>query len=355
MKRMKVGALLVAFGVLLLIMAPVAISAQGGARVLSVSGALVNGTADGQPPAGLSTLLHIFSGDSDSVDTFETVTASDGGFVFEDVTAPSGGGSAVVLAEYGGTVYRQVLAPDELGDPIELTVYEPTQDVGVVATTEQSIIIAGIDAATRRLAAVQLLTLENAGDTTLVPDLSAPPVIGQFSFLRFSLPPNATDLDVATDLVGGEVIPVGTGFAITAPVQPGEHQVSFTFSVPYEGDTLAWRDNTLQGAGRFRLLMPSEFGEIGVGGLSPADSIQLSDLSYRVWQADDIAPGEGVNLVLGGLPEPNPLMLISRNLLGLDLWFGVVPTVVAVALFGLLVWGVWRRPGSSASGGAVES
>ena len=106
-------------------------------------------------------------------------------------------------------------------NPLSLIVYDATQDAKVVATTEQSIIVAGVDASTRRIAAVQLFSLENRSDTTLVPDLSAMPVLGQFSFLRFSLPPDASDLDVATDLVGGEVIPVGTGFAITAPVPPG--------------------------------------------------------------------------------------------------------------------------------------
>ena len=54
-------------------------------------------------------------------------------------------------------------------------------------------------------------------------------MIGQFSFLRFSLPAAATDLDVSTNLVGGEVIPVGTGFAITAlraaGKTPGEFHV----------------------------------------------------------------------------------------------------------------------------------
>ena len=215
---------------------------------LSVTGTLVNGTAGGSIPAGITVLLHRFGAGSGSIDTYEETADADGTFRFDRVPAMSDGDSLALAVDYGETRYTEVLSQSDVSEPVVMTVYEFTRDVGVVATTEQSIIVAGIDSATRRMAAVQLFTLENRSDTTLVPDLSAPPMIGQFSFLRFSLPPAATDLDVSTNLVGGEVIPVGTGFAITAPVPPGRHQVSFTFTVPYDGNEVAWRDNTLQGA-----------------------------------------------------------------------------------------------------------
>ena len=312
-----------------------------------VSGVLVNGTRGGPIPAGATVLLHQFGADSGSVDTYETTTDADGAFRFGDVPPTPDGGSAAVVAIYGGTRYSEVLSPSETSDPVSLTVYELTRDVGVVATTEQSIIVAGIDTATRRMAAVQLFTLENRSDTTLVPDLSAPPIIGQFSFLRFSLPPEATNLDVSTDLVGGEVIPVGTGFAITAPVQPGRHQVSFTFTVPYQGDTLAWRDNTLQGAESLRLLIPDEFGDIGVGGLPAQEPLTLGEITYRVWGTDNLAPGAGVDLQLSGLPEPSWITKLGNPLSEARFWYAAIPVMVAAMLAGLLIWGVWRRPAES--------
>ena len=310
----------------------------------TVSGALVNGTQGGEVPANVTVLLHQFGVDSGSVDTFETVTDSQGAFRFGDAPPIPGGGSAAVVAIYGGTRYSQVISPSDPTESLTLTVFELTRDVGVVATTEQSIIVAGIDTATRRMAAVQLFTLENRSDTTLVPDLSAPPIIGQFSFLRFSLPPEASNLDVSTDLVGGEVIPVGTGFAITAPVQPGRHQVSFTFTVPYAGDTLAWRDNTLQGAESLRLLIPDEFGDIGVGGLAAQEPLTLGEITYRVWGTENLAPGAGVDLRLSELPEPSWITKLGNPLSEARFWYGAIPVLVAATLAGLLVWGVWRRP-----------
>lgn len=340
--------MLLAAAVAILIALPPAILYAQPASGIVVSGALVNGTAAGDIPAGVTALLHIFGADAASVDTYESVTDADGRFHFDGVPPPPADGSAALVASYAGTRYRQVIAPADLAEPLTLTVYELTRDVGVVAAAEQSIIIAGIDPAHRRIAAVQLFTLENRSDTTLVPDLSATPAIGQFSFLRFSLPPDATDLDVATDLAGGEVIPVGTGFAVTAPVPPGRHQVSFTYTVPYVNDALAWRDNTLQGAESLQLLIPGEFGEIGVGGLRLNDAITVGDVSYRAWGAENLAPGAGIDIMLSGLPEPSWLTRLGNPWSEARFWYGAVPALVAVALAALLVWGIWRRPTGSA-------
>ena len=310
----------------------------------AIQGTLVNGTKGGPTPAGATVLLHQFGVDSGAVETFETTADADGSFTFDAAPPIPDGGSAALVAIYGETRYSQVLTPADAAHPQTLTVYEYTRDVGVVTTARQSIIIAGADAADRRLAAMQLFTLENRSDTTLVPDLSAPPMIGQFSFLRFSLPADAANLDVATDLVGGEVIPVGTGFAITAPVPPGEHQVTFTFTAPYAGDTLAWRDNTLQGAESLRLMIPEELGRIGVSGLDARDLLDLGEVTYLVWGTEGLAPGAGVDLRLTGLPEPSWVTRVGNPLSEARFWYTALPVIVAAILGGLLVWGAWRRP-----------
>ena len=326
---------------------PAATHAQSPGTV-SVTGMVVNGTEGGGTPAGVTVLLHRFGAGSGSIDTYEETADVNGTFRFDRVPAMSDGDSLALAVDYGETRYTEVLSQSDVSEPVVMTVYEFTRDVGVVATTEQSIIVAGIDSATRRMAAVQLFTLENRSDTTLVPDLSAPPMIGQFSFLRFSLPPAATDLDVSTNLVGGEVIPVGTGFAITAPVPPGRHQVSFTFTVPYEGNELAWRDNTLQGAESLQLLIPTEFGNIGVAGLTPGDGFSVGEVTYRVWSTENLAPGAGVSITLSGLPQPTWIDRVGNPLSEARFWFGALPIMVALALVGLLVWGIWRRPTASA-------
>jgi hypothetical protein len=333
--------------VLLLAIVPVVVKAQS-PDTISVTGTVVSGTQGVDAPAGVTVLLHRFGAGAGSIETYEQTTDADGAFRFDDVPAVAEGDSIALAVDYGETRYTEVLSQSDLSEPVALTVYEFTRDVGVVTTTEQSIIVAGIASATRRMAAVQLFTLENRSDTTLVPDLSAPPMIGQFTFLRFSLPASATDLDVSTNLVGGEVIPVGTGFAITAPVPPGRHQVSFTFTVPYEGNEIGWRDNTLQGAESLQLLIPTEFGNIGVAGLTPGDGFSVGEVTYRVWSTENLAPGAGVSITLSGLPQPTWIDRVGNPLSEARFWFGALPIMVALALVGLLVWGIWRRPTASA-------
>jgi hypothetical protein len=333
--------------VLLLAIVPVVVKAQS-PDTISVTGTVVSGTQGVDAPAGVTVLLHRFGAGAGSIETYEQTTDADGAFRFDDVPAVAEGDSIALAVDYGETRYTEVLSQSDLAEPVALTVYEFTRDVGVVTTTEQSIIVAGIASATRRMAAVQLFTLENRSDTTLVPDLSAPPMIGQFSFLRFSLPAAATDLDVSTNLVGGEVIPVGTGFAITAPVPPGRHQVSFTFTVPYEGNEIGWRDNTLQGAESLQLLIPTEFGNIGVAGLTPGDGFSVGEVTYRVWSTENLAPGAGVSITLSGLPQPTWIDRVGNPLSEARFWFGALPVMVGIALAGLLGWGIWRRPTASA-------
>ena len=322
---------------------PASVQAQSSATI-SVTGALVNGTVGAPVPSGVAVLLHRFGAASSSVDTFETVTDSDGAFRFDGVPLPAEGDSLALAADYGETRYTQLISPSMLSQPLTLPVYEFTRDVDVVRVVEQTIIATGTDAATRRLALVQLFVLENRSDTTLVPDLSAPPMIGQFSFLRFSVPEGATDLEVSTDLVGGEVIPVGTGFAITAPVQPGLHQVTFSFTAPYDGAALTWRDNTLQGADSLLMLVPVDHGDITVGGLTPAEPVTVEGATYRVWGAADLAPGEGVDLTLSGLPEPTWVTRLGNPLSEARFWYRALPVLVGLFFGSLLVWALWRRP-----------
>ena len=98
---------------------------------------------------------------------------------------------------------------------------------------------------------------------------------------------------------------MGTGFAITAPVPAGPAPGELHLHRSLRGDTLAWRDNTLQGAESLRLLIPDEFGNIGVGGLAALEPLTLGEITYRVWGTENLAPGAGVDLQLSGLPEPS--------------------------------------------------
>ena len=165
--------------------------------------------------------------------TGQALTEPDGGFQFNDVPRTEEGIYALSI-EYGGVFYDNTLSFQDLGDEIQLTVYEITQDATVVRVTRQLLVIAEVNKKDREISAIEIVELKNSSDRTLLPDLTRP---GQMSFLRFALPLQADDLNVRSNLPGGAIVSVGTGFALTSAVLPGDHNLEFSFKFPYTGDS----------------------------------------------------------------------------------------------------------------------
>ena len=132
--------------------------------------------------------------------------------------------------------------------------------------------------------------------------------------MRFALPPNAANVTVQSDLRGGEVISVGTGFALTAPVPPGDHSVDLAYTFAYEGDSVAFRNSLPQGAGIFQILVPSQWDDVDISGIESREPVGIQDEIYRAWEGRDIPPGPGVDLELGSLPQPGVLGPRGRNI-----------------------------------------
>ena len=151
--------------------------------------------------------------------------------------------------------------------------------------------------------------MANRSDRTLVPNLDNP---AQMSFLRFSLPPQSFDLNVQSGLEGRDIIPVGTGFAVTSPVPPGEHSVEFSYFFTYEGNTVAYRQGLHQGADIYQALVPEGLASVRVSPLELANPMNIQDTRYQVWEAEEIGPGQGLMLEFTGLPQPGLLGRVGK-------------------------------------------
>ena len=308
---------------------------------LSVEGKVVNGTSGSTVPGDLAVLMLITGADGTLTGTGQTVAQPDGSFVFEDVTRVREG-VYTLSVDYGGVFYGLSLASNDLDGEKIITLFEPTEDAQVIVIDRQVMVITGFDVSQRVATATEFVRFTNPTDRTLQPNLeTARP--GMFSFMRFALPPNATNVTVQSDLKGGEVISVGTGFALTAPVPPGQHSVDFAYTFPYEGGSIAYRNSLPQGAGIFQILVPDRWEDIGIGGISSRQPVGIQDEIYRAWEGRDILPGPGVDLEINGLPQPGVLARVGGTLSGSSFWLAAVPSAVAVVLLVLLVVGVARR------------
>ncbi|HZA23392.1 MAG TPA: hypothetical protein VFA32_12460, partial [Dehalococcoidia bacterium] len=213
----------------------------------------------------------------------------------------------------------------------------------VIEADHQALIITDVNEKEQQIDVAEFVSLTNRSDRTLLPDLSdvGP---GKFSFLRFSLPPEITDFDIQSDLVGGEVIPVGTGFALTSPVAPGEHSISISFKFPYDSGTFSYRQNLPQGAGVYQVLIPRRLGPIQVSHLEPMPPLDVDGKVYQVWEGTGFAPGQGLTVELTNLPQPGLLTRFSGWITSEGFWHIAIPSALGASLALVLLYSLVRSP-----------
>ena len=326
-------------------------AAPAGAEIVAVQGLVVNGTGGGATPAEQPITLHTIDRAAGRVATAEATTDAAGRFRFEDV-AIRDGRNYVLVMDYAGMRYSELLEPGAWAEPVELTVYETTKDISAVRVERQTMVIAGVNEQDREIAALEFLTLINAGDRTLLPELTNITNPGEISFLRFSLPAQASELDVQSTLPGGDIIAIGNGFAVTAPVMPGEHQVNYTYTFPYQGDRVIFNQRLLQGAGVYQVLAPVELAAIQISPLEPRPRVDVAGQVYLVWEGREIPPGRGVALELAQLPQPSLPVQMAQTLTDGNLWESAIPVMLALALAALLIYAWFRghRPAPATAG-----
>ena len=204
----------------------------------AVTGQVVNETQGGSIGSELEILLHMLDQESGQFVTLETMTDERGEFQFKNILFFKNG-TYFVTADYHGIRYNTTIDPSSLGTKIILSVYEPSRDISTVRVGHHSLVLVNVNQRTQSATAVSFVRLTNDTDLTIVPDLeNVGP--GKFSFLRFSLPPNADNLDVQSSLTGSQIIPMGSGFALVAPILPGSHDISFSYEFTYDGTDLAY-------------------------------------------------------------------------------------------------------------------
>ena len=347
---------LLVLGLLLIAMlfhTPIAVNAQG-SESIKVKGIAVNGTEGGTIPASLPVALHAIDPVAGRVATYNATTDGEGKFAFDEV-AQVVGGSYVLVMDYEGMRYSELLESVELGNPIEFTVFEIIRDIGVINIQRQAMIIADVDEQNREIQALEVLSLRNESDRTLLPELTNITNPADINFLRFSLPAGATDLSVQSSLPGGDTIPMGTGFAVTAPVPPGDHEVTYTYRFPYQGDAVAFSQRLIQGAEQYQVLAPVSLSQLQVSPLEPSPRVDVGGVSYLVWEAGQIPPRQGIVLQFSRLPQPSLTDRAVKYVSGSELWLALIPLALALALGALLLWAWFRAPRTPRQGIVIDA
>ncbi len=303
-----------------------------------IRGTVTNGTPGGDVPAGVEVLLRVGL-ETELVWQRTTTTAADGRFSFADVPSDTRFAYAFDVT-FDGALYRAVVDGGPPVDDVEMLVYAATSNVSDVSVGEDVLLLPRVLDDTHELVAMEAVTVENSGTRTLVPNLSND--VTTMNFLRFSLPSDAVGLDVRTDLLDGQVIEVGQGFALVAAIPPGRHQVLFTYRLPYGGGSYDWERSFPFGAGTYRVLLNQDIGGVVGMDLTDMGTTTIGDRAYHVFEATSVDRGAKASVRFEGLPAPSLFQRLR------DLWaentLVAIPVVLGAALAALVgVAIVWRR------------
>ena len=314
-----------------------------------ISGRVINGTVGFEAPDGLDVTLHVIA-DTGIANVARAATDAEGRFEFTGVEVITGA-SYAVAARYGDILYSVNLSPDFFLAPVEVIVYEPTGTIDDIVVESDVLLLRGTVASKDSITAIEVITLTNTSDRAFIPDLSQPAMM---QFLRFSRPPEALELEVASDMPGGQVITVGTGFAISSPVVPGEHRVSYSYRMPYDGDSIEFTHSFPMGAGTFRLLVEAGTGEVRLPPLVTATlPIDLGGQEYMVWEASNLPAAARFNIGLDGLPRPSLGSRIREGITDGPYLKAALPALVGAVMAGILAYviiGKRRNAGLAGAG-----
>ncbi len=336
---------------------PIGVLAQ---ETTDVHGQVLNGTEGAGLPDDFSVLMLITGADGSLAGTGQAKPNAQGRFVLEDV-AVLDGASYTVSVGHQGVFYGTSLTADSLADSLVLTVYEITKDASIIQVERQVMVVAAVDRNGQLVSAIEFVRIFNPTDRTLLPDLTN---LEQISFLRFALPPAAAELTVDSDLPGGDIVSIGTGFALTSPVTPGAHSINFSYTFPYKDETLSYRQSLVQGADIFQVWVAETIPDMAVPALNNIDPVNIQGTTYRAYEGRDFPPGQGLQLKITGLPLPGVWARFSNSVTGGAFWQITIPSALGATLAAMLLWGMLRgyrpnipatvQPGSSKSVDAAE-
>lgn len=306
-----------------------------------ITGRVVNASG-GEVPAGLEVTLHGF----DEMQQAFTATAqasSDGSYTFENVEMPQER-AFIASLKHNGVVYSSDVAVIEPGMStldLEIPFYETSSDTSQLVVDRLHLVMEYLAPDTLRV--VELYVVSNPTQSTIVGAADGEPV------LKFSLPEGATNLQFEDGQLGERYVQLENGFGDLSPVRPGlgEHQVVFSYDLPYTG-RLDFSQPVELPVSAVILLIPEDGIKVRSNQLADMGTRDVQGVVYHTYSSEPVEAGSNLEMTLSGKPGAGSLIpVVGSNA-------SLVVGLAAVGLV-LLLLGVWllRRSRASAVAASV--
>ena len=303
-----------------------------------LSGVIVNGTPENLPPDGIQIVLSYVTA-NDFFGQISTITDINGVFTFKDLpTMPIE--MLIVETTYLDVPYALRVDPANMFEPITITVFEETSSPSVLKVIDNSVVVMGKGSSPNTINVLEAVHLENESNLIYV---SKPETANPMDLLRFSLPEEIESLEVETELIGGHILQVDKGFALTTPIPPGKHNILFTYVAHYKGEDWEFVHSFPFGSQVFRFLIKESFKYPDGSKLSDLGLVAIGGLNYNVLEIENVNAGEKISLKLEQLPTPSVWQKFSSIVLSKTFKIVIIPAVAMIILSMLFVYSINRR------------
>ena len=319
---------LLAFGVILLSHGTTAFAAGP----ITVSGKVTNMSQNGDPLDGLSVVLHENS--ADILGETEYKLSENNEFIFENIIYEPNKQYGVSII-FKGALYglNLDLSLGSISD-LEIEVFEPIRSDELLKASLVSILINSVNVETKSISVLEIIKLVNDSDLTYVPG-PAP-----MQLLRFSLPEGAYNLMIDSSLVGAEIFQVDKGFGLSASLIPGEHDIFFSYDMPYDSKTYQISKNLRYGAEILRVVAAVDLVSLGETSHGDFEESLIGERKYNVLEVANIVKDEGLLVTLEDLPIPSAPQRFSTAFKSIR-WELVVPVALGIIVIfsaGTIIW-----------------
>jgi 5-hydroxyisourate hydrolase-like protein (transthyretin family) len=310
---------------LCLLVVPTVTIAQGEGII---EGQVMNGTADAPPESvvGLEVALYQVIDESSELLT-TAISDSEGRFRFEGL--PTDEDIVYVFElEYQGIVYGAE-SSFPAGDTIlhvVATIYETTSNDDSIAVDRHHLIV---DFASDMVILRELYIFDNISDRIYVGEEGAT--------LRFSLPDGATDLTFGDAEIAADMIKTDEGFASIRRVPPGQTQILYSYSVPYDGTELTLRRTILYPTASLDLLVANVGVQAETAQLAYDGLTATGDDSYLHFGGTDLPADTTMELRLSGAPQGAAVPALPGSSLIVALRQAAPAIAVGLAILGALL------------------
>ena len=275
-----------------------ALAAEPGSGM--IEGRIVNGTAGGGSVADQEITLTTYLNDAE-VDSTTTKTDAEGQFLFDGLSTESGYNYEVMLTFQEAEYYSEWLSFDEgeATKSVEVTVYDSTtSDEAIKVAMAHTIIYVG----QYSLKIMEYLLFVNETDLTYIGSKEVT-AEGSRKTLRFSLPREATELQITLGLMECCIYGSEEGFTDSMPVLPGTREVAYSYKVNYNSGTYTFSQDVNYPTTRYDFLFQGEGIEVTGDQLKAEEPMDIDGTRFNHLSGSDFAPGDIVVAQLSGLPE----------------------------------------------------